>query len=385
MTGPYEWVPPSYWLDPASAGGATGFNTETGPGPGVPPLESLQRFLTPGARWPKGDAWAFHANGGNFATFGLYDEALAQRFGPPVDLADYLRKAAATDYESHRAMFEAWGRNRPRATGVILWMLNDAWPEVVWHLWDFWLRPLPGAWGARKALEPVHIQYAYDDGTVAVVNGTPRDLQGLKATVRLLDPSLAERFRFEGPVDVPAGDSAVVAKVPGLPVDPARTGYLRLDLADAAGTPVSTNFYWLSTVAEDLDWDFDGQGPRRWTSLADYRALADLPPVALEASASKAPVDGDDGLRVVLHNPSASLAFLVRLEVAPAPDADEVLPSFWSDNGVTLLPGETREVSVSWRAADMDLAAAAGGGDPSAPVVRLSGWNVAKALAVPAD
>src|ERR1035441_6488542 len=42
MTGPYEYVPPSYWLLDTKAGGAHGFNTETSPGPAPPPIESLR-------------------------------------------------------------------------------------------------------------------------------------------------------------------------------------------------------------------------------------------------------------------------------------------------------------------------------------------------------
>ncbi len=49
MRGPYHYVAPSYWLLDKTRGGAHGFATEVGPGPAVPPPESLRRMLPPSA------------------------------------------------------------------------------------------------------------------------------------------------------------------------------------------------------------------------------------------------------------------------------------------------------------------------------------------------
>ena len=46
MNGPYQWVPPNYWFLDRERGGAFGFNTETGPGPQPPPIESIRRWPT---------------------------------------------------------------------------------------------------------------------------------------------------------------------------------------------------------------------------------------------------------------------------------------------------------------------------------------------------
>ena len=78
-------------------------------------------------------------------------------YGAPADLADYERKAQAMAYDSERAMFEAYSRNKYGATGVIQWKLNNAWPSLIWHLWDYYLQPAGAYFGAKKACEPLHV------------------------------------------------------------------------------------------------------------------------------------------------------------------------------------------------------------------------------------
>jgi exo-1,4-beta-D-glucosaminidase len=136
MTGPYEYVPPDYWLEDTEAGGAYGYNTETSPGPAIPPRESLVRFIPKDQLWPIDDVWNYHAGGERFTNVNIFTEGLSRRYGEATSLADYERKAQAMTYDGQRAMFEAYGRNKYGATGVIQWMLNNAWPSLIWHLYD---------------------------------------------------------------------------------------------------------------------------------------------------------------------------------------------------------------------------------------------------------
>src|SRR6267378_1573353 len=131
MTGPYEYVPPVYWLTDSKAGGAYGYNTETSPGPAIPPRESLERFIPKEHLWPIDDVWNFHAGGERFTTINVFTDGLNRRYGTATSLDDYERKAQAMTYDGQRAMFEAYGRNKYTATGVIQWMLNNAWPSLI--------------------------------------------------------------------------------------------------------------------------------------------------------------------------------------------------------------------------------------------------------------
>src|SRR5262249_45780766 len=159
MTGPYDYVPPNYWLVDKQLGGAHGFNTETSPGPAIPPLESLKRFIPADQLWPGGEAWNYHAGGNRFATLDVFRTPLEGRYGKPESLPDFVRKSEAMAYEGQRAMFEAYARNKYAATGVVQWMLNNAWPSLIWHLYDYYLLPAAGYFGTRKACETVHVQY----------------------------------------------------------------------------------------------------------------------------------------------------------------------------------------------------------------------------------
>ena len=111
MTGPYEYVAPSFWYLDTRHGGAFGFNTETSPGPAIPPLASLRRMLPPDHLWPIDSVWEYHA-GGMSHTLNVLTEALEERYGPAKSAEEYALKAQLQAYEAHRAMLEAYGRNK---------------------------------------------------------------------------------------------------------------------------------------------------------------------------------------------------------------------------------------------------------------------------------
>jgi exo-1,4-beta-D-glucosaminidase len=91
-------------------------------------------------------------------------------------------------------MFEVYGRNKYGATGVIQWMLNNGWPSNMWHLYDYYLQPAGGYFGTKKACEPLHIQFSYDDRSVVVVNSVNRSFAGLTAEASVYDFDLHRLF-----------------------------------------------------------------------------------------------------------------------------------------------------------------------------------------------
>src|SRR6266849_1675867 len=153
------------------------------PGPAIPPLESLKRFIPADHLWPIDEVWNYHAGGERFTNMKVYLKGLERRYGKAGALTDFLRKSQA--YEGQRAMFEAYGRNKYVSTGVIQWMLNNAWPSLIWHLYDYCLVPAGGYYGTKKACETVHVQYSYDDNSVAVVNGKYEPVPGMKVSAKI--------------------------------------------------------------------------------------------------------------------------------------------------------------------------------------------------------
>jgi len=177
MEGPYDWVPPNYWYG-EEGGAAFGFGSELGAGVGTPEMESLKKFLSPDDMeqlWREPDAGLYHMsnNGSSFYTRSIYNKALFSRYGKPTSVADYIAKCQMADYEATRAQFEAYSarQNAPRpATGSIYWMLNSAWPNLHWQLFDYYLNPMGAYFGTKVGTRQEHVAYDYDKQSVWLIN-----------------------------------------------------------------------------------------------------------------------------------------------------------------------------------------------------------------------
>ncbi len=353
MTGPYEYVPPVYWLADTKAGGAYGYNTETSPGPAIPTRESLEKFIPREHLWPIDDVWNYHAGKERFTTVNVFTDGLTRRYGAATSLDDYERKAQAMTYDGERAMFEAYGRNKYTSTGVIQWMLNNSWPSLIWHLYDFYLVPAGGYFGTKKAMEPVHVQYGYDNHSVAVVNDTRNAVPGVKVSATLYNLDATQAATHGGTLDL-APDSGTKAFDLPLPDKISTTYFLKLKL---------------STKADTLDW-----AKRKDTvytpqkDFADLSGLNSLPQVTLSVHASKTTAGGRGTITVTAKNPGTSIAFMAHLRLTHGPGGEDVVPIFWSDNYFSLLPGEERQVTATYDSSALD-------GKPA--VLAVDGYNVA--------
>jgi exo-1,4-beta-D-glucosaminidase len=370
MTGPYDYVPPVYWYLDRKDGGAFGYNTETSAGPAIPAIESLREFLPADRLWPPNEVWDFHSGGGAFKNIRRYAAALEARYGAAGSLEDFIWKAQATNYEGERAMYEAYGRNKYVSTGVIHWMLNNAWPSLIWNLYDYYRRPHAGYFGTKKACEPLHVQYSYDDRSVVVVNEHAQAFAGLRVRAVVYNFDLGEKFSKEITVDVPADASVRVLVLPENR-DLTPTYFVRLTMENSQGELVSRNFYWLSTQPDRLDWAGATWYYTPLESATDFRELSSLPPATVEATAHYSSAEygrlGEGVARVRVTNTGNSLAFLLRLKVTRGKGGEEVLPVLWSENYFELFPGESREVSATYRLKDLNQAE---------PALEVRGWNV---------
>jgi exo-1,4-beta-D-glucosaminidase len=376
MTGPYEYIAPAYWLqdtpsaqpphqcNPGGCGGSYGFNTETSMGPAVPPIESIRAMVGKDHLWPINDTWNYHAGGGVFKDIHVFSDALNARYGTPDTVEDYATKSQLQTYEGIRAMYEGYSRNKYASTGVIQWMLNNAWPSMIWHLYDFYLRPGGGYFGAKKAMEPLHPVYGYDDQSISIVSSQYEDAKGLKLTTKILNLDMTEKFSQESTLDVPADGVNKVLTLPSVDgLSP--TYFVLLRLEDAQSKLVGSNFYWVSSKPETMDWEKSNWYTTPTASYADFAALSQLPRVKLKITESTQREGADAITRVRLENPSESLAFFVRLKVNKG--KEEILPVLWQDNYISLMPGEQREIAATYRASEL-------GG--AKPVIEVSGWNV---------
>ncbi|MEU9479380.1 exo-beta-D-glucosaminidase [Streptomyces sp. NPDC048191] len=376
MTGPYDWVPPAYWYAKRE-GGATGFNSETSAGPSIPTLDTLRRMLTPAeldTLWKDPNARQYHRSPSSvFGTLRIYDAALTGRYGAPTGLADYVRKAQLAQYENVRAQFEAYERNAtdPAApsTGVIHWMFNSGWTSLHWQLTDRYLDQGGAYFGAKKANEPLHVQYSYDNRSVVVVNHRHASASGLTARATLFNPDGTQKYDRSVTGLTVAGDGAhgtaltLPSSVNGL----STTYLLRLVLTDADGREVSRNVYWLSTRPDTLDWNATTWYYTPTTSYADLEGLASMARVPVAATATTRSSHGTSTTTVTLRNAGSGRtpALLTDVHLVDA-QGTPVLPVRWSDDDVSLWPGESVTLTATYRTKELH---------GSAPGVRVSGWN----------
>ncbi len=152
MLGPYAYTPPIYWYTNKNLGGAYGFNTETSPGANIPPIESIKKMIPENHLWPVDEVWNFHCGKNSFSNIDRTLTAIEKRYGKPESVNDFVFKSQLLNYELMRPMFEAFQINQGKATGIIQWMLNSAWPEMYWQLYDSYLMPNAAYFAAKKQM-----------------------------------------------------------------------------------------------------------------------------------------------------------------------------------------------------------------------------------------
>ena len=348
--GPYHWVDPVEYYRLAEAGKDWLFKDEVGI-PSVPPLASLVRFIPDldlGSSTLT-DTWGYHDAAEGNGKFSLYDRALRDRYGEPGTLAAYAWKAQFLNAENYRAIFEAANHDLERTAGVILWKTNPAWPSVSWQVYDWYLRPNAGYYYAKTASEPLHVQLHPGTYAVTGVNATFSPARDLTLRVDLYDRHAGRVGGATRPLTLDGEQSREIlrlAEVPGW--DAGAFRFVRLRLDGPSGETMAENFYWLA--------------PNN-----DFRPLDSLPPVELTATARQEQRGEQVRVTLTLTNRTQHLAFFVHPILARGPGGDEVLPTFWSDNYFSILPGETRTI-----VADADRFRLGG----EAAYVQLDGWNV---------
>jgi exo-1,4-beta-D-glucosaminidase len=418
--GPYDWVPPSYWYDTThyapgdstrtNVGGAWAFDSEAGAGATIPTQDSIDRFLSPFEQtelWQAPDYNQYHlnyepdlpgpANGGySFGTLHDLDQALAARYGPWSGLSQYVEEAQVQNYETQRAEFESYIDHSQRAqapsTGIVYWQLNKGWPTLLWDLYNNDYDQAGSYFGAQEANKPLHAIYGYDTGAISVANLTGRRVSGLSVQARVYSVG-GQLLDARTATDLDVASQGVASDVlhPNVPAatappQAAQTYFVEL-LLRRAGRLVDRNVYWLSTQPDVIDWSKTiGQPQATMTSYADLTGLRDLPAAQLGVTAATRAAGRSDVTDVTITNTSATsaAAFFIRSDLRRGSAAggaggsmssdDDVAPVQWSDNDISLWPGESETLHARYRRA------ALGG---SSPVVTVSGWNVAP-LQIPA-
>ena len=326
------------------------FKTEIG-SISIPTLEAVHAMM-PKADWESiNDDWAEHdlARGNQHGE--LYPGQLNGRYGAALNLADFVRKAQLMNYEAFRAMYEArFAKMFNPATGVITWMSNPAQPSFIWQIYSYDLEPNASFFAVRKACEPVHVMLNQLTDHVEVINNLSTALSGATAHLQVFNMDGKAVYQNSWPVEAPASQATDLGTV-DWPTTPSPVHFVKVELKDAGGKLLSHNFYWRNPGFREKD-------------LPD---LQKLPTAQLQAKVARHDSDGKSLLDVTVNNPTDQIALMAHVQFRRKSSGERVLPVYYSDNYISLVPHETKTLTVEASAADLK-------GDK--PLLVFDGWNI---------
>jgi hypothetical protein len=345
-SGPYRYQDPKLYFSVLNHG----FSVETGT-PSLSTLESFKASVPKPDQWPMDDVWAYHD--WHFLGNGDMHPFLAEmqaEFGAPTSLEDFERKAQMMDYVDHRAIFEGmnahlWAPN----SGRLLWMTQPAWPSNMWEVLSSDYDTQASYYGEKTALEALHIQLDLASDAVEVVNTTPEASGQLQVVADVYSLDNQSLLHQEAPTSVPADSETAALHLNLDPLEKNAVILVRLQLRDASGNVVSSNLYWLAGESQD------------------FLQLARLAAPTVTATATATPEGANMHLQIQLKNTGSNIALQNKLTLIRSSDGQRILPAYYSDNYVSLLPGESREIEVEY-----PLSAAEG----IAPAFSLRGFNL---------
>lgn len=371
MLGPYAYTPPVYWFTDTQLGGGYGFNTETCPGPAIMPLASLKKMLPEESLWPiDKEYWEYHTGRNYFKTLDRFREALNERYGESNSVEEFAFKSQVSNYELMRPMFEAFIAHKPKSTGLIQWMLNSAWPELYWQLYDTYLQPNGSFYAVKKACNPIHAIYRYGFDDIYLANEDLQDAENLTVKIRAYDIHSDEIFSDSWEGSIKTNTSKFIYKLPEIE-NLTDVWFLDLRVFDKNDNEVDNSIYWLSLKKDELDYDAAKALPWPFHTppkeYADYTALDRLPEVQLEYDYQYEKDSSEGKVILEVTNPTNTIAFFTFFDLVDSETDMPILPVYWSDNYITLLAGESRTYEAKYILADSK------GGKP---VVKVKAWNV---------
>jgi len=373
MLGPYAFTTPVYWFTDSIRGGAWGFNSETGPGESIPPLASLEKMFPEKSLWPiDRKIWEFHMGRNEFISLDRFINGLNARYGVSKGIEEFALKSQVSNYELHRSMFEAYIANKPKSTGLVQWKLNAAWPELLWQLYDTYLQPGGTFYGTRKGCTPLHAIYRYGYDDIYLANEDLSDADSLTLDIKVYDTGSNVLFSDKWQGGIKSNTSGKVYKMPEIKgLTP--TYFLYLRIFDKKGAELDNGVYWISLKKDIPDYKAAYKLPwPYYTPLkqyADFTALNNLPVAKLEYDYTFAKDEKFGNITLKVKNPGKKLAFFVYLDPTDTKTGKPILPIFWSDNYITLFPGEERTFTAKYFLRDAS---------EGKPQINVTGYNLEK-------
>jgi len=345
-SGPWHYfkTPADYFSNDAK-----GFNTEIGT-PSVPTAASMQKMMAPEDVWPISDVWFYHDLHGGQKD---YRDAIDTKYGASNSLVDFCKKAQMINYDSHRAMFEAWNSKLWNTTsGILLWMTHPAWPSTVWQTYSWDYETFGSYYGAQKACEPLHIQINLNDNAVSIINTSLKSFKKLLARVNYYNLKGDELYKKEITTDAPA-NKLTACFTPEIPASLPSVYLVRSSLQNENGEILSVNDYWKSKNENG--------------SFPEFNQIS---AIKLNGRLLKNEKGTDNKIELEITNNSTVPAIAIKLNLIDQ-KGNIVLPAYCSEGYFNLLPGESRIIYFEYSPSAL-----------SAAGVNAEGYNVALGLLI---
>jgi len=318
------------------------FNPEVG-SIGFPNVEGLRKIIPENEmvppESPRGNrSWLYHKY--------LPIRDFTERYGKIRDIGDFCFKAQLVAYEQYRALQEGFNYKMWEwYSGMLIWKNQNPWTALRGFFYDYYLDHTGGYYGYKHGAEPVHIQLNLNDSAVCVLNQTAREIDKITAISRLYDIHGKLILEQKKPVNLKAHSLMLLDRVV-MPENRNGVYFLRLLLTEGDRI-MDENFYWLADENKS------------------FEQIHELDKVKLNLVIDRT---GKDEAIVSISNPGKETAFFVRMKVV-GQDKELVLPAYFDDNYITLLPGEAKNIRL-------DISGALYGKTGDGKKIVAEGWNV---------
>lgn len=308
------------------------FNPEAG-SVGSPEVESMREMMSeedlkgfPRRGFTRNYAWRYHKDLG-------YADQL-ERYGEVKDIETYCRYAQVVNYDQYRSFMEGWASHIwDWYTGILIWKTQNPWTALRGQMYDWYMDVNACLYGTRKGCEPLHPFYNPATRQVALLNSGLEMYRGLSVCVQLYDRAgqLLREDTYQTGID------ANEVKPLGVVSEPEKTEgvyFLKLTLlpeGKESRQALTANIYWLTTTPND------------------YTTLNQLPPCRPELRAFLR----EEGRRYrgkVSLRATGGISFFNRVKVLDRETGRRILPVHYSDNYVTLMPGDREEIELDFPA-----------------------------------
>jgi exo-1,4-beta-D-glucosaminidase len=320
--------------------------------PSVPPINNLAAsvpdFNEPWDEFfPLNKTMSYHdAVGGGNGGFNRYLKIMHEDIGIPSSIAELLKWGDLYSNQVYRTIFEAANRARPRNNLTILWNTNAAWLSFMWQIYDWYLRPNAGYYTMKSAIKPIHVQYSHIDKGIQVVSTLDKDVN-VKINVSVISADGTEKAEKSYAAGIFANKTVYIDSLPDI-INDTSLYFVALDLFDESDQIIDRMVTWT-------------QKNSKWQDLLK------IPATNVKCTLlGKEEVKGETEYTFEVINESDFPAVNIMLEITNGAFGKEILPAFWDDNALTMMPGESKKVKVKVR---NDLI-------PNTPFVLAEGFNV---------